>query len=772
MTVEVFQPAPIYTVQGVGPYAVDHPFADAALRALILHDDGTVVELAETDFSVSSTDENLSGDIFLAPAVATEHDGRQLLIERRTIDEQGWAGLLGAREKGLEIQLDYIVMALQELREGLNRTVRSAKPMARITPVDGRTLIFDGDNIVLGPSSAEIGEAAQYAERAEIASSAVQSLAPIFTPDDITGATVDVALPSLNVLGYPTSPGAPHPRVRADTAPAHGVYHTDHRGQIWVPSPFNYRLEHFGDVVKAAKYASDLTEVADVSAAVRAAIDVMIEAGGGRLELPAGYFALENGFNLDAEGSYLNICGQGGASRFYLDHGSMTEGWTFYNNNTNGGRTGFVGFDRFRFELAGHLPGTALGYVMAAGGNMAVQTGRLIGVEIVPHAQHLHEGSADVFADFTGNWRFEAFHNRLCGPFGPNVFNGNQYMDDSPIFRADAVIRIDHCYGPNVAFNRFHSAKVAVSNIGTSQEGGRICDNQITEAMIGIDLFRTDPEPKFTFERNHINYRDRAIRLNGALMPTVAENWIWQQNISHHGTGGTPVDIELQNTALASVSRNIHRYNGDTRRIGYWINGANMAVGNAVEDYILDATMAIGLQISTDSDDTKVRVGRVDRGKVTTHIYNSSGSTVFEIETLRPVRSYRSTEQSIPNDAWTPILFGIDERDDLNIHSSGGGLDRFVIPAGEGITLIDVTASVEWQANTTGQRGIWVSINGAAARYAPQQLTPAVPNGIRTASATDIPVQAGDVIRVSVYQDSGAALNALGGNTCVSIRMK
>lgn len=168
MTIEADTPHEIYTVSGTGPYAIPWPYQAGTIRAAVAVN-GVYTELASTAFTVSPAS-GASGNVTLKGGQASTHAGRPLLIRRLTLAEQGWEAQIGAREAGLEAQLDQTVMKLQEIEKDLLGTLRvatNAQPIISM-PV-GRVPIWDGTKFVPGPSATDIANAADYAAQAAAA---------------------------------------------------------------------------------------------------------------------------------------------------------------------------------------------------------------------------------------------------------------------------------------------------------------------------------------------------------------------------------------------------------------------------------------------------------------------------------------------------------------------------------------------------------------------------------------------------------------------------
>jgi hypothetical protein len=174
MTVEAWSVTPEYTVAGIGPYAITHPYAQDAIRAFVVIS-GVRTALTVADFTVTPIESDTTGNLFLTATAAATHAGRKLIIDRITPDEQGWLGVQGEREAGLEVQLDRIVQAVQELRSGVAGALRVRGMLDAFDWTDGTVPVRDGARVISGPTTAEIANAQAYAVQA--AASAAAALA-------------------------------------------------------------------------------------------------------------------------------------------------------------------------------------------------------------------------------------------------------------------------------------------------------------------------------------------------------------------------------------------------------------------------------------------------------------------------------------------------------------------------------------------------------------------------------------------------------------------
>lgn len=125
----------------------------------------------------------------------------------------------------------------------------------------------------------------------------------------------------------------------------------------------------------------------------------------------------------------------------------------------------------------------------------------------------------------------------------------------------------------------------------------------------------------------------------------------------------------------------------------------------------------------------------------------------------RGCRVYRSTQQSIPNNAWTPIAF------DAEIFDKGdcwaiAQPTRLVAPR-DGYYNVEANVGFVNAGDTDGQRMIGIFSSGGnylrvksriAAGAAEHWMYLGTPSGM-------IYLVAGDYVTVGVYQNSGAAMN-------------
>lgn len=168
MTIEADDILHQYTVAGIGPYAVSWPYLDGGL-IISVSIDGIVTPIDAVNYAVDPI-AGASGNVFLTAPAAATHAGRALFITRQTPAEQGWVGVLGEREAGLEAQLDRLVMVLQELKQlaASSLRIQGAAPQPAYITGAG-VLMWDGTTLEIGPNADVIAAAQSYATTANAA---------------------------------------------------------------------------------------------------------------------------------------------------------------------------------------------------------------------------------------------------------------------------------------------------------------------------------------------------------------------------------------------------------------------------------------------------------------------------------------------------------------------------------------------------------------------------------------------------------------------------
>lgn len=180
MTVEANTPNAQYTVAGTGPYAITWPYVAGAIRLFVI-ESGVLQSVDPASYSVAPLS-GASGNLSLTAPAAVAMAGKSIVIQRETEPEQGWQGVAGERETGLERQLDRQVMRQQEIDLAHARSLRvqGSTPLPAIVLAANEVPMWNGSTFVPGPTANEIANAqndaiaaGEFAEAAEAAAGRV-----------------------------------------------------------------------------------------------------------------------------------------------------------------------------------------------------------------------------------------------------------------------------------------------------------------------------------------------------------------------------------------------------------------------------------------------------------------------------------------------------------------------------------------------------------------------------------------------------------------------
>lgn len=287
MTIDAAIPLAAFTVTPGSSYPLSWPYAAGTVRAAVETDAGWT-ELTETQYSVTPAASDGGGALVLDPAVAALHSGRVLHVRRATPREQGWTGLAGSREKGVEVALDQQVLALQELAAEALRTLRVAGPA--VPPAilgEGDTVMWDGERFVPGPDAANIARAEEIAAQAaaDAASAAIAAAQAIAAAasigayefaDRAAAQAATIPAPQQRLVAY-------HNGIRCAFVPDGGsTAITTNGGTVsWGPDPAHAAfLQHYG-VTTYPSIAEALAAGAAMTSGERAAEQARISAACG-----------------------------------------------------------------------------------------------------------------------------------------------------------------------------------------------------------------------------------------------------------------------------------------------------------------------------------------------------------------------------------------------------------------------------------------------------------------------------------------------------------
>lgn len=176
MTVEAWSITPPYTISGTGPYAINHPYVQGAIRVYVRLATG-LLALTTTEYAVSPGESDTTGNVTLSPTVATTYAGLPLIIDRVTPDEQGWLAVLGEREAGLAAQLDRTTQSIQELRATGAGALRVRGELEPFDWAEGTVPILQGGKPASGPTASAIANAQTRATEAAASAAAAAASA-------------------------------------------------------------------------------------------------------------------------------------------------------------------------------------------------------------------------------------------------------------------------------------------------------------------------------------------------------------------------------------------------------------------------------------------------------------------------------------------------------------------------------------------------------------------------------------------------------------------
>lgn len=128
-----------------------------------------------------------------------------------------------------------------------------------------------------------------------------------------------------------------------------------------------------------------------------------------------------------------------------------------------------------------------------------------------------------------------------------------------------------------------------------------------------------------------------------------------------------------------------------------------------------------------------------------------------------------ATAQTTVSSNWYNISWNaaVDLRDTDGYHSGTG--DTIVVPAGFG-GWYAIAGSIVFEANGVGVRMVRYSINGAGDYRLAVIPTAGAAVGTRVPFAEDVLLSAGDILRISSWQNSGGNLQVLEGSK-VNVRL-
>ncbi len=172
-----------------------------------------------------------------------------------------------------------------------------------------------------------------------------------------------------------------------------------------------------------------------------------------------------------------------------------------------------------------------------------------------------------------------------------------------------------------------------------------------------------------------------------------------------------------------------------------------------IRDQLLDMGRALR--------DHERRLGRTER------IEKSAPVTARLLGLGLGARITHSVAQSIASGTGVSLSFDTSQRDTDGYYSSAAPT-RLTVPTGLGGEYL-VSAHVEYAANATGHRHLFIRLNGVTALVTDIRLALGSTLPTRMSVQAQVPLAAGDYVEVRVFQDSGGALSVT--NTTFSPRL-
>jgi len=125
---------------------------------------------------------------------------------------------------------------------------------------------------------------------------------------------------------------------------------------------------------------------------------------------------------------------------------------------------------------------------------------------------------------------------------------------------------------------------------------------------------------------------------------------------------------------------------------------------------------------------------------------------------------YKSADQSINNGTWTALTFNTEEYDTDAFHDNSTNTSRITIPAGKGGKYLFAATVVYNDSSSTGTRSFGIYKNGNA--FGQLYLSAGVASFYTIGSGSRmLDAVATDYFEIHAYQNSGGALNIIGGQT-------
>ena len=146
---------------------------------------------------------------------------------------------------------------------------------------------------------------------------------------------------------------------------------------------------------------------------------------------------------------------------------------------------------------------------------------------------------------------------------------------------------------------------------------------------------------------------------------------------------------------------------------------------------------------------------RLAKGTFDQILRMNSGATALEWFTIPMVRVYHSSNQSIANATYTAPSFNSERYDNNTMHDTVVDNSRLICKTAG---MYRITANVQWEANGTGIRGIYLNLNGTTVIAFEQIIAASATLKTIQHISTTYALAINDYVLAGVYQNSGGAL--------------
>lgn len=559
-------------------------------------------------------------------------------------------------------------------------------------------------------------------EALEAAQNAAQAGIPYTTRDNFLAANVPLVVTRslffVNGYTYAVVRDASGPIVQAN-------------GQTWRPdgevTPY-----HFG--AKGDNEAND-------SPAFQAMFDwVMREGGWEEIYLPKGQFVIETRITSAANPAPATSLTRGLRVR------GAGAGCVIVNKNAEGF---FAWLNLSARNIRAHMTGFSV--EMANGGN----NGTIIELSQVPGGiarvpavmiEYVHIFPRDRLVDYytqgikiIGCFWPRVYQCTVANPFGPNVTTATQHQ-------GEVGINVDECYGPQVVSTKVWGAARGFSYDVQSNPGGEggLIDDCVFDSKVGAYIRAAGKEPGFDIIATHFNCAEKSIHLINKKLCNIRDCLVYSEEL------GPFVDIDIENSEDITVRNMRFHFTGNPNRthIRTDINCHRIFIEQCKHRANAVAMDLHGQQIFVTEPhfETMVTTQIIDRGVAGLFVKN-----------IRPYFAQRSLSapQSIPDITETAVAWDVN---DGNFGFGAAPSSTITIPANMGIRRVRLTVQTRWGNNSTGQRAVRFTKNGAA--FAGGVRSSKQANGLTYDTITcDVDCTDGDVFRALVSQTSGVAQN-------------